>query len=233
MAWWYAIDGQRRCRVRHIDNRLHLDGTVRLTLPLGQVEPGVEWAGMFEVHDEHDGGVYVAQMLTCWHESDAVVLSCTPLGTLVDRPDPVDDDDWLIVPGRDPIRVLSRCEAHSHCPSGDHIRLEVASLDWDTLGWRVSPLSPCVCGGCGADLDRADRAVGGFTVVSAAGEGASPPVVEVVALRPRRRSCITIELACRDESTTTLIGHIQSSVGLSQTPTPPAGKETQRPCALP
>ncbi|MEM9415759.1 MAG: hypothetical protein AAGA29_09830 [Planctomycetota bacterium] len=232
MAWWYAIEGRRCCRVRHVDNRQHIDGTVRLILPLQQQDAGFELVGMFEVHDDHDGGVYLAQALSSWHESDAVVLSCTPLGTLVERPDPDYDDDWLVVPGRDPVPVLSRCEAYSHCPSGDHMRLEIASRDWDMLGWRRAPLRCCNCGRCGTDTDDLAAGVGGFTAVTRDKDNAAPPTAEVVALRQRRRSRVSVELASRGEDITTLIGHILSSTGLTHTPTPANGEEPKSVCAL-
>lgn len=210
MSCWYAVDGERLCKIHAVEDRQRIDGTIRLMLPCeSQVVPGL--GGLFEVHAEAEVGVYLAQALSWSYEEGCYMLSCTPLGESV-HPEPSrDGDDYLIMPGVDPIQAYNLIEAKSQCKKGDHIRLDLDTERWDKLGIQLKPKENCGCGDCGEQgcSATADEHVWDFRELFAFHKPFQPIFTDIVMLGHRQRLRVTIDLAMRDEFKTTIIGHIK------------------------
>lgn len=215
MSCWYAIDGERLCKIMAMENRLRIDGTIRLALPLmGNVLPGK--GGLFEVHAEAEAGVYLAQALSWWHEPDQIVLDCTPLGESMHACTVRDGDNFLLIAGQEPIALTGFIETRSQCQKGDHLRVELPTHLWDPLGVTLKPNNACGCMGCGCG-DGTDEQVWDFQQVVCPDNDGQPLLSEIVMLGRRQRMQWTIDLAMRGEQTTALIGHIKMRSVLSNT----------------
>ncbi|MEM9345570.1 MAG: hypothetical protein AAGB26_03020 [Planctomycetota bacterium] len=217
MSCWYAIDGERLCRIMAMENRLGIDGTIRLALPrLGNVLPGK--GGLFEVHADAEAGVYLAQALSWWHEPDQVLLDCTPLGESMHAGTPRDGDNFVIVAGHEPIAATGFIETRSQCQKGDHLRIELPTQLWDGLGLSLKPNGACGCMKCGCPEDPDER-VWDFQQVVPPDNGGQPLLADIIMLGQRQRMQWTIDLAMRGEKTTALIGHIKARSKLSNATT--------------
>lgn len=216
MACWYAVEGQRLCRIVALEDRQKIDGTLRLVMPkLDGV--AMNSGGLFEIHSEEEGAVYLGQAL-CWsHEYQFQVVTYTALGESLRSSDWREGDDYLVAPGAEPTPVAGLVEARSKCPNGDHLRIEVPTARWDALGFETRPGHGVACGAVGCAHANAER-MWDFQQVVVAGETDRPAFAELVMLGRRQRVRVRVDLARRDEAVTTLIGHARQRAGLS-TPT--------------
>lgn len=211
MSCWYAIEGERLCRVRRLSDRQHIDGTLELTLPR-QEGVVVDQSGLFEVHDDRDGVVYLAQALSCRYADEAMVLSCTPLGAMVQEADRTAGDNFLVVSDQAPIPIRSLILAQSQCPKGDHLRIEVDAKDWGRFDLPTH--GHCACQSC-ACRDEAMEYAWDFRSVSCEEACLIHPPAEVVMLRQRQRVTATIDLVHSGAECATLIAHARLRRDLS------------------
>lgn len=205
MTCWYAIDGQRVCRIQSVEDRQRVDGTIRMTLPCQeQGLPGID--GVFEVHAEAEDGVYLAQALAGWIQNDCLVLSCTPLGETMHRDDSPLGDNYLVFHGHEPIPVIELIEARSQCHKGDHIRLELLTEHWNKLNFQLSPDELLGCGRW-MGTDKPEEHIWDFRQVHLTHNPSEIIFADLIMLGQRQRLCMTIDLAMRGSSNTTVIGH--------------------------
>ncbi|MEM1355551.1 MAG: hypothetical protein AAGC44_06025 [Planctomycetota bacterium] len=214
MNWWYAIEGRRLCRVRRVENRQHRDGTVCLTLPnqTDLIDPTS--GGLFEVHDDLDGQVYLAQALSCWYEADALMMVCTPLGNLINRGETEWEEDYLVCGGHDPVPLISRVRAKSACPNGDHIRLDLDRSAWNNLPLYQGTGPALPCRRCGGRIDALPL-IWEFCPVVKGSQAEHEPQVDLILLRERLRLNVSLNMVRIGEFSVTLIGHVVDTWSLS------------------
>lgn len=189
-------------------------GCVQIVLHDARLDRMIGDSGDWRVFDQAREACYCVQALRLQPMASGVGLLVSSLGELTLGPND-ENDDFLVLPGLEPVSLWSFLSADGQCSNGPHVRGELDADDFRSLKLRTFQPNVCGCGravraSCGGDAAAASGRLWSFRRVGEPNQmGETSVCGRVVQLRQRSTTHCRFHVALPDagDDRAVLIGH--------------------------